>query len=312
MIEYDPQHWSSHFLDYKGSMVREIIGRVASCMLWATLIVFVHHRLEPQGLSLAIPEAGHSLIGVALGLLLVFRTNASYDRFWEGRKQWGSIVNETRNMARGAVVCLKESPELVRQCIAWTIVFPWTAMDRLRGVRGAIRGYSGLREDEVRAVSQSEHPSLATAINMTAVLDEARRRGMISDWIFAHLDQNVQILIDCIGACERIHNTPMPFAYMVHLRRAVMVYCFTLPFALLDKFGWATVPVTFVIAYTLLGIEEIGVEIEDPFGDDENDLPLEGICRKIETTLSSLIPHDASHVEETPSETSLEAFPTSL
>jgi putative membrane protein len=103
------------------------------------------------------------------------------------------------------------------------------------------------------------------------------------------LDNNVQLLIDYIGACERIHKTPLPFAYVVHLRRALILYCLTLPFALIESYGWSTVIDTLLIAYILFGIEEIGVEIEDPFGKDDNDLPLEQICATIERNLLSVI-----------------------
>ena len=98
----------------------------------------------------------------------------------------------------------------------------------------------------------------------------------------------MQLLIDYCGACERIRSTPLPFAYAVHLRRALIVYCFTLPLALVQKYGWETVPVTLMIAYVLFGIEEIGVEIEGPFGDDDNDLPLEDICETIHKNLYAL------------------------
>ena len=96
------------------------------------------------------------------------------------------------------------------------------------------------------------------------------------------LDQNVHLLTDHLGACERIHKTPLPFAYMVHLRRALILFCFTLPFALVGDFGWGTIPDTLLVAYVFFGIEEIGVEIEDPFGLDDNDLPLERLCATIE------------------------------
>ena len=103
------------------------------------------------------------------------------------------------------------------------------------------------------------------------------------------VDQNVQLLVDYVGGCERIHKTPLPFAYVVHLRRALIIYCFTLPFALITVFDWWTVLVTFFLAYTLLGIEEIGVEIEDPFGQDDNDLPLDRFCTTIEKDLRALL-----------------------
>jgi putative membrane protein len=289
MVDYDPHDWNSHLFDIKGSMIREIFARVATCVIWSISVVVVnHYLLAPHGHSLAIPESAHGLIGVALGLLLVFRTNASYDRFWEGRKQWGSIVNECRNMARGASVYLAEAPDLVRPLLSWTSAFAWATMHRLRGKSelGAIAGE--LPADDVRAVLSEDHIPLAVSRRMTGLLAEARRRELVSDYVLVSLDRNAQLLIDYMGACERIRNTRMPFAYMVHLRRALILYCFTLPFALLDRFGWATIPAAFVIACILYGIEEIGVEIEDPFGDDENDLPLEDICGTIEQNLRSV------------------------
>ena len=99
----------------------------------------------------------------------------------------------------------------------------------------------------------------------------------------------MHLLVDYLGACERIHRTPLPFAYVVHLRRALIVYCFTLPFALLAVFGWWTVLVTLILAYILYGIEEIGVEIEDPFAGDDNGLPLERYCARIEANLREIL-----------------------
>ena len=107
--------------------------------------------------------------------------------------------------------------------------------------------------------------------------------------MFTTLDQNVQLLIDYLGGCERIHKTPIPYAYMVHVRRALIMYCGSLPFSLVKDFGWETVPAVVLLTYVFLGIEEIGVEIEDPFGEDENDLPLERICGTIERNLLELI-----------------------
>jgi putative membrane protein len=289
MVNYDPHDWNSHLLDIHGSMIREIFGRVLTCVLWALTVVLVHEWFfVPYGRSLGIPESGHALVGVALGLLLVFRTNASYDRFWEGRKQWGSIVNECRNLGRAASVYLAATPELARQLIVWTSAFPWATMYRLRGKCELGRIAAELPADDVRAVLAHSHSPLAVSRRMTALIVEARRREAISEYVQVALDQNVQLLVDYMGACERIHNTPMPFAYMVHLRRALILYCFTLPFALLDRFGWGTGMAVLLIAYTLYGIEEIGVEIEDPFGEDENDLPLERICGTIEDNLRSI------------------------
>ena len=285
MIDYDPHHWRGHLWDIKGSMVRQITARVLTCVCWSAAVWLADASLRPHGFSLAVSEMGHSLVGLVLGLLLVFRTNASYDRFWEGRKQWGAIVNESRNLARAASVLLAGDRSLAARTIHWTVAFAWSCLHRLRGTAGLGSVEQWLPAAEVAAVELSGHIPLAVARRITEQLDQARRQGLIGDYVQMQLDQNVQLLVDYIGACERIHNTPLPFAYVVHLRRLIILYSFTLPFALLDKFGWETIPVTFFIAYMLFGIEEIGVQIEDPIGEDDNDLPLEQICTKIETNL---------------------------
>lgn len=285
MINYDPHRWWDHLLDIKGSMVREIMPAVLVCVVWSAGVVVFDKRVFHVG----IPATVHSLVGLALGLLLVFRTNASYDRFWEGRKLWGGIVNETRNLARASSVLLREAPDLHLRIVHWSMTWAWASMFWLRGgKRNLGPNCHVLPEEERNAVLEAQHVPLAVAVRISRDLDEARRRGVISDYQQMTLDQNVQLLIDYIGACERIHKTPLPFAYVVHLRRALILYCFSLPFALIDTFHWATLGLVFVLAYTFFGIEEIGVEIEDPFGEDDNDLPLETICSNIEKNLLAL------------------------
>lgn len=284
MIDYDPHSWVDHFFDIKGSMVREILGRVAVCVVFSLFVVIAHER----GLHVAIPSTLHSLVGVALGLLLVFRTNASYDRFWEGRKLWGGIVNETRNLARMGVVHFGEDRELVERLSRWTALFPHAVMRTLRGVKGVGREVPGLSEEELLRVEGAEHPAIAVATRLSECLQDARRRGHMTDIVQMTADQNVQQLIDYLGACERILKTPLPFAYVVHLRRALALYTFTLPFALVSTYGWGTVIDVLLVSYVFFGIEEIGVEIESPFGDDDNDLPLERICATIQKNVLAM------------------------
>ena len=286
MIEYDAHDWRGHLLDIKGSMVREILARVLVCVVWSALVVAVHKYIWPIGISSTV----HSLVGVALGLLLVFRTNASYDRFWEGRKLWGGIVNECRNLSRASRSLLKGDPQLYEALIHWTSAFTYASMHRLRNTEGLGPAASLLPRDEVDAVLAAGNVPLAVSIRMNECLVQAQDRGLISDYLLGALDQNIQLLIDYLGGCERIHRTPLPFVYVVHLRRALLLYCFTLPFALVTEFGWAAVADTFGVAYIFFGIEEIGVEIEDPFGLDANDLPLLEICDRIHADLIALLP----------------------
>lgn len=298
MTQYDPHRWTDHLFDIHGSMVREILGRVSLCVLWSVAITFAFQSAGqtvgpitvPEYVrQIAIPETCHVLVGGALGLLLVFRTNASYDRFWEGRKLWGGIVNETRNLARSASTYLAEEPETVREITLWTAAFPWAAMARLRGRKELGPLVSELPAGLVEQVLAADHVPLAISRRITALLEGARQRGRIDSYLLGLIDQNTQLLMDYIGGCERIHATPMPFAYAVHLRRALIFYCFTLPFALVPKFGGITPLAVLLTCYVFFGIEEIGVEIEDPFGEDENDLPLEKICESIERTLRDVM-----------------------
>jgi putative membrane protein len=296
MIQYDPHKWLDHFFDIRGSLVREIGGRVALCVAWSAGVVAVHKYVQPVGM----PSLLHTLMGLAMGMLLVFRTSSSYDRFWEGRKLWGGIVNETRNLIRGAAVHLKDDPALLARLTRWTAAFPWAAMHSLRGTDGLGPQAHELAADEAKDAIDAQHTAMAVAGVMTGCLREARDKGLVSDIVMAALDQNIQQLVDYLGGCERIRKTPMPFAYAVHLRRALVLYCFTLPFAMVETFGWTTVVDVLVLAYTFFGIEEIGVEIEGPFGHDDNDLPLEDICETIHKNLYAMAGIEKLHRDALP------------
>ena len=289
MTVYDPNKWTSHLFDIEGSMVREIMGRVALCVIWSAAIVLLYDFGPEYFKKMAIAETAHSLIGPALALLLVFRTNSSYDRFWEGRKQWGCIVNETRNLGRQAEAWFAADRELTTRFIRWTGAFAFATMFRLRGGNGLGAGRHGLPDDEVMAAMQSGHVPLAVARRLTLLATDAKQRGLIDAMQLRSIDQNVLSLVDYCGACERIRSTPAPFGYVVHLRRALIIYCLTIPLALVQRYDWETIVVTLIISYILFGIEEIGVEIENPFDTTINDLPLERICETIDRDLKQII-----------------------
>ena len=286
MVKYDPHDWWLHLLNLRGGLLKEIVGRVGVATLWALGVVCFHKYVHP----IAVPATGHTLAGTALSLLLVFRTNSSYDRFWEGRKLWGGVVNETRNLVRAGIINIPSEP-LLRRLTAWTAAFPYALTRVLRSGQGDL-GPAGsvLPAAEVARVLDSSNAGVAVALRLSAVLAEAKQRGLISDYVQMQLDNNVQLLVDYQGGCERIVRTPMPFAYMVHLRRTLILFILTLPFALVDTFGWTTLLVVLLIAHTFLGIEEIGVEIEDPFGTEDNDLPLEEISASIGRVLEGMVP----------------------
>lgn len=293
MINYDPHHWWRHLLKLRGGLLREIVGRLGVFTVWTVAVVWFHQHVH----KVDVPATGHTLAGTVLSLLLVFRTNSSYDRFWEGRKLWGGVVNETRNLLRAAALNIP-SLELLRRLAAWTAVYPYALTRVLRGGQGELGPAAAvLPRAEIEQILASRNAGVAVALRMSAILAEARKRGLITDIIHMEIDRNVQLLIDYQGGCERIVKTPLPFAYMLHLRRTLILFILALPFALVETFGWATVPVILLIAHTFLGIEEIGVEIEEPFGTEDNDLPLEDISEGIARILDDLVPWMGQTIE---------------
>lgn len=286
MVEYNPKRWSPQLLAVRGSIAPKIILRVALVVLWSAGVVLIHKHVR----HIEIPPTVHTLVGLALGLLLVFRTNSSYERFWEGRKSWGRIINSSRNIARTASSLLKTQRATLELILLWTAAFPYASMNSLRRTRGLGPIESRLPPAAVAEVLAAAHVPLAVAQQISLALARHRSDGTFAERCIIYLDDMVRRLVDEIGECERIQNTPLPFAYVVHLRRALVLYLTTLPFVLVDPFGWLTTVCMLLISYVLLGIDEIGVEIENPFGTDSNDLPIESFCSGVEKIILESIP----------------------
>ncbi len=177
---------------------------------------------------------------------------------------------------------MRQCPEHGRSIRDLTLAFAHAVMHRLRDRCSLGTAADRLPSSVVQSSVNSGNAPLAIASYMSLTIAEARKQQYLTEQEQMLMDMQVGFLIDAAGACDRIHRTPLPFAYVVHLRRAVAIFCLTLPFALLDGFGWWEVMVCILVAFILLGIEEIGVEIEDPFGSDDNDLPLERFCSGVE------------------------------
>ncbi len=285
MIDYDPHRWRDTFFAIRGSMVKVISLRSLFVSMAAIALVFIDMHVY----KFEVPNAAvvHTMVGISLGLLLVFRTNQSYDRWWEGRKLWGAMVNTCRNLARASSIHLAHDPDRLRRVLKLTQQFPAASACALRQQTWSP---SELEAEDATAISAHNHAPTAICQRITFHLENERKAGRLADIVFTSIDNNNQLLVDIIGGCERIHKTPLPFAYVVHLRRALVLYCVTLPVALLPSFGWYTVPIVYGITYVMLGIEEIGVEIEDPFEGDDNDLPLERITEGIQKNVGSFLP----------------------
>lgn len=286
MISYDSKNWVSIVFSSRGTVLPAVFKR----LWWIVLIavgVFLADEFIPPFDQLVKPfkPVGHSLLGLALGLLIVFHNNCAYDRYWEGRKLWGGLVNTCRNLARGAAVYGGDAKELASLITAY--IFALKQLLRRDADLNSLKPFLSTEVFE-RATRANNAPSYLT-LEMSRWIAARVRDGRFDTITAQSLEQMVRSLLDNQGGCERILKTPIPYAYAVHIRQMLGIYVVTLPFALVGEMGWAAIPTVAVVAFGMLGIEEAGNEIENPFGTDANDLPLETISETIATDVAELV-----------------------
>lgn len=279
MIDYDAKSWVGVLLRVRGSVGPRLLVRTGICI---GLGFLANYLFQTQGFH--TPAVAHTMIGVALGLLLVFRTNASFDRWWEGRKLLGGIVNRTRDLARQLNAYVpSDSKLLVDKSIRHISAFFKVAMQGLRGETD-LKALGDLLTNEERAELEPLKTRASVVLMwITKSVDTLARNGKLSEGRLLAIDTNLTALVDYHSGAERIVRTPVPFAYAQHIKLFVTVFCFTVPFAIVDSMKGYTPIAVAVLAFALFGIDEIGVEIEDPFGYDDNDLPIERIAQTIQT-----------------------------
>lgn len=282
MIEYDGRAWLPILLRMRGSVIPRLVPRVIATTALGVVAVLLLHR---NGFK--IPSSAHTLVGVALGLLLVFRTNASYDRYWEGRRLLGFMVNRTRDLARQIGTYIEDAE--TRAALGRLIpAFYWVAAQTLRKQPSLGHAERLLTAEERTALTGATYRAPLVTKWISNRLRAEVAAGRLSDTRLQMLDANLTSLNDSMGGAERILRTPIPFAYAQHIKIFVVLFCFSAPFVLADVMGWATPVACGLLALALFGIDEIGVEIEDPFGDDPNDLPLDAIGTGIEKAVAEL------------------------
>lgn len=273
------------FFVLRGSIIPRIFSRILVITLLSCVVVWMYHRqwFSPTHLS-AVP---FSLFGLALSVFMGFRNNVCYDRWWEARKQWGDLIVQARSLARESAVLLAASTanpvqeRLVRRCIG----FGYALAARLRDqdVLAAVRPWVQPEELDTLAGNRNVPDALLLAVNRD--LAACLRRGELTDILYQALTQRVAQCAAIQAACERIKYTPTPFAYSLLLHRTAWLFCLLLPFGLVGTLEYLMPVAVTIIAYTFFGLDALGDEVEDPFGLEENDLPLSALARVIEIDL---------------------------
>ena len=281
--------WFKVVFRWRCSVIPAIIPRVVFCGLFGLLISIIHYYYIDVGL----PILSSVVPSIVLGLLLVFRTNTAYERFWEGRKLWGSLVNSIRNLARMIWVSVIEKSPKDREdkiiILHLLVVFAIATKLHLRGEPINSEVIDLIPEYWYEKLHQVHNPPLQVALLIGEYLQEQFERDCINSYQLTAMLKLLDAMVDVLGGCERILKTPIPVAYSIHLKQLLLIYCLTLPFQLVSELAWWTAPIVSVISFTVFGIEQIGIEIENPFELDPNDLPLESICQTIRINIEELI-----------------------
>lgn len=242
--------------------------------------------------NIAIELGPHEVAGALLGVLLVLRTNSGYDRWWEARKAWGGIVNQSRNLVITALSCGPADPVWREQIVRWTAAFSVATRARLRGETSVPELEALLGKKAADEVAASGHAPSSVSLHIAGLLNEACTKHGMDRIAFLQADKERATLIDHLGTCERILSTPLPRVYAISIRRFILLYLGSLPFALLHKLEeeWMTPVLTMGVAFPILDLDQIGIELQNPFSTHSlSHLPLDTICANIERNLMGLL-----------------------
>lgn len=280
MIIYEAKDWWGALKHFHTSFsIRVLLRRVGFVSLYGILLtLFDQHVID---VHLPFDGTLFSLLGITLSLLLVFRTNTAYDRFWEGRRQWGSLVNYSRNLAVLMDSLLPDDATTNR------IYFARMLSNFALALKGHLRtgvDFTELEDPsdgEIQNLPQYTHVPSRIAALLLRRMQTLRQDRLINDTDLISFRLYHQNLLDITGACERIKKTPIPFSYSFFIKLFITVYVLLIPFVLVQTYGYFAIVATTLAAYALIGIEMIGDEIEEPFGLDCNDLPLNQISQTI-------------------------------
>lgn len=279
MIVRPNQHWLLSLFNWRGSVLPNILSRLALNLLVSVSAVILLPYYDSLGLHLT--TAPFSLVGIAIAIFLGFRTNTSYARFNEARCLWGMLLITTRSISRQVQSILNDKADSLLAA-QFLMAFSWSLKHQLRGTNAQADLERLLPEPYLSEVLSSPLRTNRILLLLGEWLGQKYRAGQLSDIVWADIDKNLNEMAHIQGACERIANTPIPYAYGLILRRTVYLFCTILPFALVDDLRYLTPLISVFISYTFLSLEYVAEEIEEPFGTAPNDLALDAICTTIE------------------------------
>jgi putative membrane protein len=289
MIIKKRRTWLNMLFSLRGTSLTRTLPRILGITVFSFVITVLESYFGIEIYSLTVTP--FALIGVALGIFLGFRNNAAYDRYWEGRKLWGNLVNVSRSYARQVTNFIVSDGDdhrlgdFHREIVYRTIAFVYALRHHLRDTSPRDDLESFLPQEDLERLEDQKNIPLFILRTMGERTRWAWEQGWIDKFHLGILEESLTRMTDIQGACERIKNTPIPFPYTVLIHRIVAFYCFTLPFGILSTVGVLTPVVVFLISHAFLGLDEIGDEIEDPFGIEPQHLPLTTLCRTIEVNL---------------------------
>jgi ion channel-forming bestrophin family protein len=282
MIEYNRNSWWKTAFSYRGTILPQVVGRVAEMTLWSVIVVYAFEKKVSLGWIAISDISGqgatiHTFLGSVLGFLIVFRMNASNNRYWEGRSHWGMLINNTRSLVRYGAARAPRPKELADLVAGYVLCLKQS----LRNNRDLSETHIYLPPDVQHDAEQFGNPPTAVAAAISDWIEAGKKEGQLTELDVRHMEDLLAVLVNAQGGCEKIQKTPLPFVYASMIKQLIFVYIATLPIVLVRQQGWWTPLFVAAVSVGFFGIEEASVETEDPFGLEENSLDLETYCLTI-------------------------------
>lgn len=291
MVNYNPKTWFQLiFHSYSRQVMKTLTPTLIFMTIYSTAVCYLYlDYFQLPEIEFHPTIAMHSLLGIVLGLFLVFRTNSAYDRWWEGRRLWGGMVNSTRNLALKLNAYLSKDNHEDRDWFRKMIPnFVYATKESLR--RGVLmHELLPPANDFLQDLEKYKHKPNRISALLYERVNILYRNGTLTGDQLINVDKELKDLIDIMGACERIRNTPIPYSYMMYIKKFIFIYIITLPFGFLSDSGYFTIAIVLLVTFVLMSVELIAEEIEDPFGHDPNDLPTDDLSLKIRDNVGEIL-----------------------